>query len=333
MRLLDYSLDNLSMMALILSIGFVVDDAIVMLENIVRHMEAGDTALDAALKGSREIGFTILSMTASLAAVFIPVLFMGGHSGAAVPGIRGDHYRRYSDFRRGLGDADADAVQPFSEGRARQAGLCGIHGPRVRTDETRLRVEPAAGPRAPLRDARCRSSPCCGRPLTCMDRPQGIHPGRRQRHDEREHPRRAGDVVLRDGQLRQPRGEPAQRESEYLRHDGQHRRRLRGRHEHRPVEHSAGASRRPGVVRDADCAAAARRGSRGFRDSRRSSTCRRRCRSADSRATALQPDGAEPGQRGALQVGARSREAAFANCPKCRRCTTTWRSRARASIW
>jgi HAE1 family hydrophobic/amphiphilic exporter-1 len=75
---LNYSLDNLSMMALILSIGFVVDDAIVMLENIVRHMEAGDTALDAALKGSREIGFTILSMTASLAAVFIPVLFMGG---------------------------------------------------------------------------------------------------------------------------------------------------------------------------------------------------------------------------------------------------------------
>src|SRR4029079_13445328 len=78
MRVLDYSLDNLSMMALILSIGFIVDDAIVMLENIVRHMEAGDTALDAALKGSREIGFTILSMTASLAAVFIPVLFMGG---------------------------------------------------------------------------------------------------------------------------------------------------------------------------------------------------------------------------------------------------------------
>jgi len=78
MKVLNYSLDNLSMMALILSIGFVVDDAIVMLENIVRHMEAGDNALDEALKGSREIGFTILSMTASLAAVFIPVLFMGG---------------------------------------------------------------------------------------------------------------------------------------------------------------------------------------------------------------------------------------------------------------
>jgi HAE1 family hydrophobic/amphiphilic exporter-1 len=78
MSLFDYSLDNLSMMALILSIGFVVDDAIVMLENIVRHMERGESALQAALNGSREIGFTIVSMTVSLAAVFIPVLFMGG---------------------------------------------------------------------------------------------------------------------------------------------------------------------------------------------------------------------------------------------------------------
>ncbi len=78
MSLMGYSLDNLSLMALTLSVGFVVDDAIVMLENIVRHVEAGETAFDAALKGAREIAFTILSMTVSLAAVFIPVLFMGG---------------------------------------------------------------------------------------------------------------------------------------------------------------------------------------------------------------------------------------------------------------
>ena len=78
MSVLNYSLDNLSMMALILSIGFVVDDAIVMLENIVRHMEMGETPLQAALTGSREVGFTIVSMTVSLAAVFIPVLFLGG---------------------------------------------------------------------------------------------------------------------------------------------------------------------------------------------------------------------------------------------------------------
>ena len=78
MSLLGYTLDNLSLMALTLVVGFVVDDAIVVLENIVRHMEMGKSRLEAALDGGREIGFTILSMTLSLAAVFIPVFFMGG---------------------------------------------------------------------------------------------------------------------------------------------------------------------------------------------------------------------------------------------------------------
>jgi HAE1 family hydrophobic/amphiphilic exporter-1 len=78
MYLAGYSLDNLSLMALTLSVGFVVDDAIVMLENIVRHMEMGERPFTAALSGAREIGFTIVSMTLSLAAVFIPILFMGG---------------------------------------------------------------------------------------------------------------------------------------------------------------------------------------------------------------------------------------------------------------
>jgi HAE1 family hydrophobic/amphiphilic exporter-1 len=78
MYLLDYSLDNISLMALTLCVGFVVDDAIVMLENITRHIEQGKSVLQATLDGSREIVFTIISMTLSLAAVFIPVLFMGG---------------------------------------------------------------------------------------------------------------------------------------------------------------------------------------------------------------------------------------------------------------
>jgi HAE1 family hydrophobic/amphiphilic exporter-1 len=78
MYLLNYSLDNLSLMALTLCVGFVVDDAIVMLENIVRHMEMGKAPMRAAYDGSKEVAFTILSMTLSLAAVFIPVLFMGG---------------------------------------------------------------------------------------------------------------------------------------------------------------------------------------------------------------------------------------------------------------
>ncbi|MFL5607603.1 MAG: efflux RND transporter permease subunit [Gemmatimonadaceae bacterium] len=78
MYLLNYSLDNLSLMALTLAVGFVVDDAIVMLENIVRHLEMGKSRMQAALDGAAEVGFTILSMTFSLAAVFIPILFMGG---------------------------------------------------------------------------------------------------------------------------------------------------------------------------------------------------------------------------------------------------------------
>ncbi|WP_449245777.1 efflux RND transporter permease subunit [Desulfobacca acetoxidans] len=78
MYLLGFSIDNLSLMALTLSVGFVVDDAIVMLENIVRHQEMGKDRLNATFAGSQEIAFTILSMTVSLAAVFIPVLFMGG---------------------------------------------------------------------------------------------------------------------------------------------------------------------------------------------------------------------------------------------------------------
>jgi HAE1 family hydrophobic/amphiphilic exporter-1 len=81
MALLGFNLDNLSLMALTLSVGFVVDDAIVMLENIVRHVEAGEAPYKAALRGSAEITFTILSMTLSLAAVFIPILFMSGIMG------------------------------------------------------------------------------------------------------------------------------------------------------------------------------------------------------------------------------------------------------------
>ncbi len=93
MYLLGYTIDILSLMALTLCVGFVVDDAVVMLENIVRHMEQGESRMEAALKGAREIGFTILSMTLSLAAVFLPVLFMGGvvgrllHEFAVVIGV------------------------------------------------------------------------------------------------------------------------------------------------------------------------------------------------------------------------------------------------------
>ena len=78
MYLLGYSLDNLSLMAITISVGFVVDDAIVVIENVYRHIEHGDEAMTASLKGARQIGFTVISMSLSLVAVFIPLLFMGG---------------------------------------------------------------------------------------------------------------------------------------------------------------------------------------------------------------------------------------------------------------
>ncbi len=88
MYLFNFNIDNLSLMALTLATGFVVDDAIVMLENVIRHMEKGEKPMDAAFRGSREIGFTIVSMTVSLVAVFIPVLFM--------PGIMGRIFREFA---------------------------------------------------------------------------------------------------------------------------------------------------------------------------------------------------------------------------------------------
>ena len=81
MYLMDYSLDNLSLMALTIATGFVVDDAIVVLENVARHMEAGMAPRQAAMLGASEVSFTVVSMSVSLVAVFIPILFMGGMVG------------------------------------------------------------------------------------------------------------------------------------------------------------------------------------------------------------------------------------------------------------
>src|SRR5437763_14283289 len=81
MYLAGYTIDNVSLMALTIAVGFIIDDAVAMVENITRHIEAGKAPLDAALIGSREIGFTIVSMTFSLIAVFIPLLMMDGFIG------------------------------------------------------------------------------------------------------------------------------------------------------------------------------------------------------------------------------------------------------------
>ena len=95
MYLLGYSLNNLSLMALTISTGFVVDDAIVMIENIARYIEEGEPPFEAALKGAKQIGFTIVSLTVSLVAVLIPLLFMGGVIG-----------RLFREFAVTLGDRD-----------------------------------------------------------------------------------------------------------------------------------------------------------------------------------------------------------------------------------
>jgi HAE1 family hydrophobic/amphiphilic exporter-1 len=121
MYLLGYSLDNLSLMALTLSVGFVVDDAIVMLENIVRHMEMGKPPMQAALDGSKEIAFTIVSMTLSLAAVFIPVLFMGGIVGRLLHEFAVTIASRSWCLGLRVDQPDADAVQPLPEAAARAA--------------------------------------------------------------------------------------------------------------------------------------------------------------------------------------------------------------------
>jgi preprotein translocase subunit SecF len=149
MSLLGFSLDNLSLMALTLSVGFVVDDAIVMLENIVRHVEAGEQPYQAALRGSREIGFTILSMTLSLAAVFIPVVFMGSLVG-----------RLLHEFAltiivailiSGLISITLTPMRPYPEERARQETQYFLPAQRGRVQwhASRLRPQPALEPRSP----------------------------------------------------------------------------------------------------------------------------------------------------------------------------------------
>ena len=115
MYLLGYSLNNLTLMALTISTGFVVDDAIVMIENIDRYLEEGDSPLEAALKGAGQIGFTIVSLTVSLIAVLIPLAVHGRHRRPPVSRIRRDPGGHDSGFRRGVADPDADDVRQAAE--------------------------------------------------------------------------------------------------------------------------------------------------------------------------------------------------------------------------
>ena len=119
MYLLGFSLNNLSLMALTVATGFVVDDAIVVLENTSRHIEQGMDRFKAALLGAREVGFTVLSISLSLVAVFIPLLFMGGQVGPAVPRVRGDAVGGGDDLAGDLADHHADDVRLAAAAAAR----------------------------------------------------------------------------------------------------------------------------------------------------------------------------------------------------------------------
>ena len=111
MYLLGYSLNNLSLMAMTIAAGFVVDDAIIVLENVTRHIEAGMRRIEAALQGAREVGFTVVSMSMSLIAVFIPDPADGRHRRPPVPRIRRHADDRHPDLDGGVADHDADDVR------------------------------------------------------------------------------------------------------------------------------------------------------------------------------------------------------------------------------
>ena len=154
MYVLGYSIDNISLLALTLSVGFVVDDAIVMLENIVRHVEDGERPFEAALKGSREIGFTIISITAVAGRGVHPGAVHGRHRRPAVPRVRRHHQRRHPDLGHRLADADADAVRalpaaprPWRDARRDRTASSSAASTRARAATTRtltlaLRVAP-----------------------------------------------------------------------------------------------------------------------------------------------------------------------------------------------
>ena len=201
MYLLGYSLNNLSLMALTISTGFVVDDAIVMIENIARFIEEGEDPLEAALKGSKQIGFTILSLTISLIAVLIPLLFMGDVVG-----------RLFREFAVTLGvtiiisAAVSLTLTPMMCARLlkhtpqeRQGRFYRVSGQDVRPYYRRLRADPALGSRASAGDAhRGRRHPGPDRGLV-FHRSERVFPGPGHGGHHRHIGRPPIDLLFRDG--------------------------------------------------------------------------------------------------------------------------------------
>ena len=156
MYLLGFSLNNLTLMALTIATGFVVDDAIVMIENIARYIEDGEPPLEAALKGAEQIGFTIISLTVSLIAVLIPLLFMGDVVGRLFREFAVTLARHDPDLGGRLADADADDVRAAAAARARSTSRAGSTArPSASFDAVIARYgrDAALGAAAPDRDA------------------------------------------------------------------------------------------------------------------------------------------------------------------------------------
>ena len=201
MYLCGYSLDNLSLMALTISTGFVVDDAIVVIENITRYLEQGMSAVEAALQGAREVGFTVLSISLSLVAVFTPILLMGGIVGPAVPRICRDALDGHPGFARHFADHHADDVR---------AGCSGIESRGSRTDLSRERTDFCLGAGTlPAQPAVVLQHPAFTLGHSVADHrgrtfilftivPKGIFPAAGQWHGVRRHAGRAGRLVSGD---------------------------------------------------------------------------------------------------------------------------------------
>ena len=128
MWLAGFSIDNLSLMALAISVGFVVDDAIVMIENMFRNLELGMRPYQAALEGARQIGFTVMSISLSLVAAFIPLIFMERDRRPAAARIFADADIRDRGFDRGVADGHADDLRALHQGDAPPTTRPGLTG-------------------------------------------------------------------------------------------------------------------------------------------------------------------------------------------------------------
>ena len=304
MRLMHFSLNNMSLMALILSFGFVVDDAIVMLENIVRHLEEGADPWRATMDGSREVGFTILSMTVSLAAVFIPVLFLGG--------ILGRLFREFAVtitaavVISGLVSVSLTPMLCSRLLKARPSGRRRAVGrPRLRRVPPPVQPQPDLRAAAPVRRAGAVLRGARRDHADVPRRAQGIHPRPGRRLDQHRAARGARHRLRGDVRERPAGREPGahQPQPAARRRLSRQRPRRRRRHEYRPRRDAHEAARRPrqhrAGNRRADAAAAgALSRVPHLRDPAAGAADRR-----PPGRQQLQRHAAQPGHRAALRLG------------------------------